>query len=142
MEVIKSELKRSLENALEDGKQVLMVGDFKARTGEEMIGVGDQEEQRSSEDKTINQEGRKLIELCERNGLKILNGMVDGDRPGKFTSVNSRGAAVVDYLIIKDSGMVKRMNIASRTDSDHLPLGWAIRSECVVSLLNLRYKFF
>ena len=35
---------------------------------------------RSSEDKTINSNGRKLLDFCKQNGLRICNGRISEDR--------------------------------------------------------------
>lgn len=55
---------------------------------------------RKSEDKTVNEYGRRLLELCISTGLRIVNGRVGQDQGhGKFTCETSRGSSVVDYVV-------------------------------------------
>ena len=53
---------------------------------------------RSSQDRSVNRLGTRLIELCKSNELIILNGRIFSDRNiGKFTC---KDLSVVDYVII------------------------------------------
>ena len=55
---------------------------------------------RSSKDKIINANGRKLLDLCKLNALRIANGRPGSDRGvGKYTYVGSTGRSVIDYVI-------------------------------------------
>ena len=91
---------------------VLVQGDFNSRTGEEKdyvehdksdseLGIENFDNQilRNSEDKTINQRGKDLLDICKMNDLLILNGRMTGDIFGKLTSHNWNGSSVVDYCI-------------------------------------------
>lgn len=50
--------------------------------------------------------GRKLLEFCKLNGLRICNGRFGQDRGvGKYTYVGSTGSSVVDYVIISPALM-------------------------------------
>ena len=52
---------------------------------------------RSSGDKIINANGRKLLDFCRQNELRICNGRLGDDRNiGKFTFTGSSGRSVVD----------------------------------------------
>ena len=56
--------------------------------------------QRSSEDKTINANGRKLLDFCRQNELRICNGRLGDDRNiGKFSFTGGSGRSLVDYVI-------------------------------------------
>ena len=44
---------------------------------------------RNSEDKTVNQFGRKLLSLCKSSGLRIVNGRHTGDKNGSITFYNA-----------------------------------------------------
>ena len=57
---------------------------------------------RSSKDKIIDTNGRYLFQLCHVTGLIIANGRLGKDTLGEFTFCNSRGASVVDYLLLKN----------------------------------------
>lgn len=53
--------------------------------------------------KTINNYGRKLLELCKSSGLRIVNGRHPGDVPGDYTFFCSRGNSVINYLLTDSS---------------------------------------
>uniref|UniRef100_T1IMZ0 Endonuclease/exonuclease/phosphatase domain-containing protein n=1 Tax=Strigamia maritima TaxID=126957 RepID=T1IMZ0_STRMM len=91
------ELDLIIEEAEDKGWQVMITGDFNARTANKQVDLGDKLDVRNSEDDIINDEGKLLLQFCGEHCIKILNGMMDGDWLGKFTSINIRGAAVVDY---------------------------------------------
>lgn len=121
------DLEEGLNSLLKDREEIndiVLVGDFNARTGEEdpsrMDGYNETE--RKSQDKVINAEGRKLLELCNKEGWKILNGNCEGDE-GKLTYVGPRGASVLDYVIVsRELSCVKDMKIEDRMESDHMPI--------------------
>ena len=79
---------------------------------------------RSSLDKTINQFGKMLIDLCETYHLCILNGSVQGDADGTFTCLTPNGESVVDYCIISPENFTSPLNlqIVSSVHSSHMPL--------------------
>jgi hypothetical protein len=54
---------------------------------------------RRSEDKEVNEEGRKLISFCEILNLEILNGSREGDVEGKMTFISKIGMSVIDYTL-------------------------------------------
>ena len=59
---------------------------------------------RSSEDKTVNSNGRKLLDFCKQNGLRICNGRIGEDRNfGKCTFIGNAGRSLVDYVISNPS---------------------------------------
>uniref|UniRef100_T1IT29 Endonuclease/exonuclease/phosphatase domain-containing protein n=1 Tax=Strigamia maritima TaxID=126957 RepID=T1IT29_STRMM len=105
------ELDLILEEAEDMGWQVMIMGDFNARTANQQVDLGDTHDVRNSEDDTINEEGRLLLKFCGDHGIKILNGMTDGDWNGKLTSINIRGASVVDYFITNDESLVSRLEV-------------------------------
>jgi hypothetical protein len=55
---------------------------------------------RRSEDKVVNEEGRKLISFCEILNLEILNGSIEGDVEGKMTFISKTGTSVTDYILL------------------------------------------
>ena len=93
---------------------ILICGDLNSRTGTEPDFVildnsnndvlpddyvPDEFFVRSSEDKTINSNGRKL-DFCKQNGLRICNGRIGEDRNfGKCTFIGSAGRSLVNYVI-------------------------------------------
>ena len=40
--------------------------------------------------------------MIEKRGLQIVNGNIKGDELGEFTYSDTRGASVVDYLLINN----------------------------------------
>jgi hypothetical protein len=56
---------------------------------------------RNSQDKTINDEGKLLLNFCKLTGLRVCNGRVLDDKQGKYTCVKSAGSSVVDYVLCK-----------------------------------------
>lgn len=79
---------------------------------------------RSSKDKKIDGEGRKLLEFMEEKGWEIYNGNIEGDKEGKFTYTEGRGNTVIDYIIgeRETKERVKEMRVGDKVDSDHHPL--------------------
>lgn len=79
---------------------------------------------RNTKHRKINEKGRRLIEMVEKEGWRILNGNIEDDREEEFTFMGEMGSSVIDYVIIeeKSGGLVKSMKIEVREDSDHFPL--------------------
>jgi hypothetical protein len=80
---------------------LIILGYFNARTGDVMLkeyNVEDEDDRydnmllsssrRRSEDKVINDEGRKLVNFCEILKLEILNGNTEGDWEGKVMFIS------------------------------------------------------
>jgi hypothetical protein len=55
---------------------------------------------RNSRDNSINQFGKRLLDLCCHTNLNILNGRTIGDVNGQLTSYHYNGASVIDYCIV------------------------------------------
>ena len=59
---------------------------------------------RNNCDKVINQQGKKLIDLCKTFDLQILNGRHKGDMWGNLTHYNKhKGASLVDVAVVSDN---------------------------------------
>ncbi len=102
-----------------DNCQFMIVGDMNARTGEhkdfvdyedqnyvpvpEDYRVDDDVPDRVSQDKKAPDEyGHKLLDLCKACSLRIVNGRLGSDKGiGNYTSINSRGQSVIDYVLCK-----------------------------------------
>jgi hypothetical protein len=86
---------------------------------------------RRSEDKEVNEEGRKLISFCGIRNLKILNGNRDGDVQGKVTFISKTGATVIDYILCSyDIGKCLRtFKVRDMTISDHIIIETVIEVE-------------
>ena len=94
--------------------EVLMVGDFNARTAYQNISTDELESEidteypmalsyagkslRTSKDSVLNNRGSLFLDFLASNSLQILNGCSLGDIFGDFTSINYNGCSVVDYM--------------------------------------------
>ncbi|KAF4532489.1 hypothetical protein B566_EDAN003065, partial [Ephemera danica] len=108
-------------------------GDFNARIGDETVSlceVGDHENEklcnvrRTSKDKFVSREGRKLLKFCEEMCFVILNGSDEYNIDGNFTFFGDKGASVVDYILCSDNlrPYIKNFSVDVRAESDHMPL--------------------
>ena len=80
---------------------------------------------RHNQDTQVNSHGRELLRLCQRTGLRIMNGRVSGDETGAFTFVSpSGGASLIDYVVACPSafGLVTQVSVVPAPCSDHLAL--------------------
>ena len=101
---------------LQHNSDILVMGDFNARTGERIDWVEHDSimnfpfsldcvkdykiGNRMSMDHTVNAAGQTLLDTCIATGLRILNGRNGKDSgTGKFTCNNYRGSSVVDYVL-------------------------------------------
>ncbi|CAC5411314.1 unnamed protein product [Mytilus coruscus] len=58
---------------------------------------------RRNYDKTLNSQGKLLLETCIETKLRILNGRFLGDSVGKCTYFDARGGcSVIDYIIVSE----------------------------------------
>lgn len=116
---------------------VVALGDFNARTANEQdfhynvqnLSPNDDTiatlPKRKSRDTGHNTFGEKLLKICNATGMIILNGRTRGDQLGNFTSFQSSGCSVVDYIICSDDiiSKVDHMLVSAPTKfSDHAML--------------------
>lgn len=115
----------------------LVIGDLNARIGEfnqEIVDIYNESfssgyKIRKSKDKTINHNGRQLLQFCTDNNLLILNGRTRGDEEGALTFISSLGESVNDICAISQELLycVEEFYIDSKTWSDHLPINLKIK---------------
>ena len=95
---------------------VSVVGDLNCRNGvkadyivldEQIMDIDDNDYvpdtplPRVSEDKSSNNQGTKLLDLCKATGLRIANGRIGEDsKSGSYTYTNA-GNSTIDYLLIR-----------------------------------------
>ena len=60
--------------------------------------------------------------------LVLLNGSIEGNRPGEFTFTSSMGASTIDYILVSKDLITPIIDfeVGCRTQSDHFPLLLAV----------------
>ena len=80
----------------------------------------------SEDNKSVNNYGKKLLDMCKTTGLLIVNGRIGLDKGlGKYTRSDTTGNSVVDYVICSPNLFVKINDFYIQEklpESDHLPL--------------------
>ena len=113
---IKEEFEEIVENSIEqvpDTHEIIMIGDFNARVGKEKNSrvVGQHGEE------TINDNGERLIHICEQYDLKINNTFFIHKDIHKFTWYqHTRNLkSIIDYVITKQTSniIVKGVRVKS-----------------------------
>ena len=109
-----------IANETNDKYNIMLCGDFNSRTASEQDFVifdndvnldllpsdyeVDNTLPRFSQDRIINTNGRKLLEFCKLNGLRIGNGRIGLDYGvGQYTYIGSTGSSLIDYVIVTPS---------------------------------------
>jgi hypothetical protein len=111
---------------------LIMIGDLNGRVGGEqsvtefslseinpMIN-----DLRNSKDNTVNNRGRKILNLCENLGLIILNGRSAEDILGEYTFIGAMGSSVIDLAAVSINCLhfVEGFRVVCHSGSDHLPI--------------------
>ena len=96
-----------------DSNNIILVGDFNARTKDLSDTLGDDENDvsiphlisskvkyiRTNQDGKTNKYGKKLVDFCTKTSSFIANGRTLGDLQGKFTCYAHNGTSTVDYAV-------------------------------------------
>ena len=108
------------------------MGDFNSRTGKysdtvshegNSIITNDQSDssfqtvQRNSFDNVLNNNGKKLLEICKNLDLRIVNGRAKGDSLGRPTFHGKNGTSVIDYIICDQSTFINVDNFVVKQPS-------------------------
>ncbi len=120
---------------------IMIAGDFNSRIGllpdyisldTNIFGNGDPEQvidnvynRRFSKDPTVNNAGKRLIDLRLKHNLKIANGRALGDMTGNLTCFKYNGNSIVDYFICSEEIFSKINNFKIKpltVYSDHCQL--------------------
>ena len=129
-----------------DKFRIGLLGDFNARTGLLTDTIVNDDVQytclpddytidldiieRQNCDNVVNAFGKRLIELCQMSGLRIVNGRKLGDSAGQKTCHEWNGSSTVDYMIIEESSFnkVKTFKVQEKLNhlSDHCPISAVI----------------
>ena len=120
---------------------ISLAGDFNSRTGllpDTLEQIDDYTAfespainlKRHNTDTKVNKYGRKLIEICIRNGLQIINGRnLFSEYTGNFTYYGPNGNSAPDLLLCSHSSIkqIKDFKLLDRSvSSDHVPLSITI----------------
>ena len=84
---------------------------------------------RQSKDKTHNNFGKELIQLCHNSDMRIMNGFLNETNTDDFTCYAPLGKSTVDYLLStqKLSNQIKDFKICPKlVESDHTPLSFTV----------------
>ena len=87
--------------------------------------------QRKNTDKSTNEYGTKLLNLCKMANILILNGRSPGDVEGNLTSCNHRGSSTIDYIGVSKNIIAYdiQFNIGSFNEhTDHAPLFFKLQN--------------
>ena len=99
---------------------------------------------RNSQDKTVNQRGNELLDLCKANDMLITNGRKVGDLFGKLTSHQWNGSALNDYLLAPDyfQHKITHFSVGDYAPwlSDHCPIYSTIHLNSVTKTENMADK--
>jgi len=108
---------------------IILVGDFNARTANKNSAYGNQivnnvlvNKNRKSNDIVCNSFGNKLIDFCNDYNLIIGNGKISNDKDSNFTFIRGEQCTVIDYLLLSNDSLIDSFKIDQRIESDHMPL--------------------
>ena len=92
----------------------MLCGDFNSRTGKLLDYVSDKGDEhfqnnlkvttqivsnRKTSDSEVNNHGKKLINLCKENNLRIINGRCLGDSFNQSTFFRQGAKSLIDYTV-------------------------------------------
>ncbi|KAF8057020.1 hypothetical protein FPV67DRAFT_1381679, partial [Lyophyllum atratum] len=114
-------------------KTTVLLGDLNARTG--CLSPAHQTLQRISSDEVVNRRGRDLLAAAQDFHLSILNGTRKEDHsPGRYTSFQPNGCAVVDYAVVTSASLASVGGLAVAAPTPHSDDAWADHVQLVLSL--------
>ena len=121
---------------------MVLCGDLNARTGSSQPVMNDDScdmvpfsfdahdvmVDRRTKDIGVNNFGFSLLNLCIAVDGVILNGFCDDDRAGEFTYVSPHGSSLIDYFIVSEELLSRRLclSVGDRIDSWHRPVFLAV----------------
>jgi len=98
-------------------------------------------------DVCVNVRGKQLMDFYGNNQLTVLNGRTTSDSAGEFTFIETRGASIIDYILVNNIAVdyVNDIIVCQSTHSAHSALQLTLnlhdnnfgRSGIVAKLLRL-----
>ena len=142
---------------LQDKGEVIIQGDFNARTGnsDDTISPDKSDElfditlntpppKRNSQDIAVDPRGHDLLDMCKSLDLNIVNGRKSGDIFGEYTCIKYNGNSVVDYLITSPTTYerVSSFKVGEFLPwlSDHCPVYYTLEVHNNVGNMNSAQK--
>ena len=131
------ELEQCILDQLDEKEEAELIigGDLNARVGDWSYqedcepGANEEEEDnkifaRKTDDTTINNYGKRLIEICTMFSLTPLGGLKERNFDSKFTFIGYRGSSHIDHFVTSTSlvDQISNFQIEVRIESDHLPI--------------------
>lgn len=122
----------SVLDGIANRKDVFLLGDFNGRVGRQVQNdvVGRYGEE------TVNDNGKRLIEVCMQYGLKIWNGFFKHKDIHKFTWIRGTRRTIIDYVLGKHNNKAKvediRVYRGAECNSDH----YLLRSKLYLPFVN------
>ena len=79
---------------------------------------------RRSQDRTVNNFGKLLMNLCKVHHALVLNGCTRSDRTGQYTYLSPTGDSVIDYCLVITQYLPYDVDLRvdARVESHHMPL--------------------
>lgn len=98
------------------GREIILIGDMNARTGKRIKHhiVG------SNGEDTLNNNGQRLIDICEQHELRITNGYFKHKAIHTYTwrEVARNRKSIIDYLIVKQQTKMKVLDVKAHRGPD------------------------
>merc|ERR1712101_95255 len=84
-----------------------------------------------NKDKFINNYGNRLVNVCKRTGMLIVNGRHECDALGEYTFINNNGKSTIDYLLTDNTSftIIQNFKVESRIESCHMPLTFQLTAK-------------
>jgi exonuclease III len=134
-------LKNEITGLIEESQErnLIIGGDWNARIG--TLCAANSNEERSTKDKRINEEGSRWADLVNAKGLTLLNGNTMGDWDGEYTrlGLQDQEEAVLDYVAANSNCLPKiaTFRVGGEAASDHFPTEITLQTKSCRAIENI-----
>ena len=113
---------------------IILGGDLNARVGDwsyqDEVDIDEEEDadvktyDRNTQDQVINNNGKRLIEICTMFGLTPLGGLKERSFDSGYTFIGHRGSSHIDHFAVSTNlvNNITNFKIIDRIESNHLPI--------------------